>query len=280
MFSRILLTASLLAASLLPQLAEAQGAFANVPEAAGYQLVYQLNIAGTATAFNTTSIPYAVNNAASFAPGSFGRVAYYLELSGSANAADHNGFMYVSFDAAGFTNRADKIGVPNKVSGELYQQNINNMNIVTNLPGITTGTGLTGGNIEFWPSNYDAINSAGVPGASGTTFDWGDRPSGIDNYGSMQIHNHNAGQVLLAYNQWGGNISGPADLGIGNNTALNTVDSLVHPDWTFSFNAAHYSTRTLQILVQPSVAATPEPGTVALFSGLILSGGLLLRRRR
>lgn len=280
MFRRILPAFLLLNTLLLPTLVGAQGVFVNVPEAAGYQLAYQLNISNGATFFNSGGVPYAVDNTAGIATGSFNRVAYYLELTGSSDPGDHNGFMYVSFDAAGFTNQANKIGVPNTSSGEFYQQNIGNMNIVTNLGGITTGTGLSGGSIQFWHTDYSPTNSAGVPNASGTTYDWGDQSSGGANYGAMQIANHSASQELLAYNQWGGDGLSSADVGIGSNTTVNGLDGNVNPNWTFSLNAAHYSTKTLQILVGSSEASTPEPGSVALLVSLCVVGTRLLHRRR
>ncbi|MCX6924303.1 MAG: HYR domain-containing protein, partial [Verrucomicrobia bacterium] len=114
-------------------------------------------------------------------------------------------------------------------------------------PGIVNGTNLAGGNIEFWPNNYAADNTANVPNANGLTLDWGDSRS-AGNYGSMQIHNHDAGQVLFAFNRWGG-VGGRADLGIG------TRPSGGDPDWTFAQNAATYAVKTLQVLVNlPPVA--------------------------
>jgi sialate O-acetylesterase len=83
------------------------------------------------------------------------------------------------------------------------------MNVFSNVPGIVTGTGLTGGNVEFWPYNYFAVNSAGVPNASSTAFDWGDTDDFVLNYGSMQIANHDASQMLLSFNQWGGAVLTP-----------------------------------------------------------------------
>ena len=43
-----------------------------------------------------------------------------------------------------------------------------------------------------------------VPGASGSTFDFGDGGSGTSNgHATMQVHNYGAGQTLFAYNAWG-----------------------------------------------------------------------------
>ena len=105
-----------------------------------------------------------------------------------------------------FTPDAAKFGVPHLATGAFFQQPVANMNVASNVAGIMTGTGLAGGNIEFWSTNYLQNNSARVPGASSATFDFGDQPAsgGSGDYGSMQIHNSAAAQTLLAFNNWGG----------------------------------------------------------------------------
>ena len=65
-----------------------------------------------------------------------------------------------------FTDDLGKIGVPTVQSGAHFQQNVANMNVYSNVKGIVTGTGLAGGNIEFWPNNYGPANAANVPNAS------------------------------------------------------------------------------------------------------------------
>jgi sialate O-acetylesterase len=106
-----------------------------------------------------------------------------------------------------------------------------------------TGTGLTGGNLEFWPNNYGPANSAKVPNASDQTFDFGDDPSDpVDGYGSMQVHNHEAKQTLFALNHW--REGSHADVGIGNQPTGN-------PDWTFAGNAGSYPVKRLRVLVRP-----------------------------
>ena len=68
----------------------------------------------------------------------------------------------------------DKIGVPTVKSGAHFQRNVANMNVYSNVKGIVAGTGLAGGNIEFWPNNYGPANSANVPNASAEVCDFGD----------------------------------------------------------------------------------------------------------
>jgi sialate O-acetylesterase len=108
--------------------------------------------------------------------------------------------------------------------------------------GITCGTEIATGNIEFWPNNYGPPNSAGIPGASTEVWDFGDQPGPPeDGYGCMQVHNHGAKQTLFAFNNW--KAGGSADCGIGNSTGAN-------PDWTFAGNLNSYSAANLRVLVR------------------------------
>ena len=203
----------------------------NVPEAKDYQLVYDLDLTKLGAA-----IKYDVDNHQSIHQ-PFDRIAYCLELQdGNFNSQD----VYVSMDA--FTADLGKIGVPVLGSGADFQQNVTNLNVFSNVKNIVTGLGLTGGNIEFWPNNYDKPNAANVPNASGDTYDFGDQRTGpADGYGSMQVHNHDARQTLFAINHW--REGAHADVGIGNQTKDN-------PDWTFAANAESYRAMRLRVMVR------------------------------
>lgn len=214
-----------------------RGATANVPEAADYQLVYSLDIPDAPN--YSTGITYAIDRRAQIS--GFTRIAYYLELQQSGGPLN---FVWASMDA--FTTNVDLIGVPTLASSAFFQQSVSNMNVQSSVAGIVTGTDLTGGNIEFWPSNSSPANSAGVPNASGSAYDWGDSPS-AGNYGCMQVHNHDARQVLFAFNRWGG-VGGIADIGIGNRAGN-------YLDWIFAQNAATYLLKTLQVFVLPVPAS-------------------------
>ena len=202
--------------------ARATGLLANVPEASSLTLAYQLEIPldGNWSAF---PVAYSVDNTASIAPGSFSRIAYYLELVTGTSTQ----WIYVAMGA--FTTNATQIGVPNLASGEFFHQGLyptaapTNATILSNVGGIITGTGIDTVNLEFWPSNYGTGNDYGVPGADNGTYDFGDGAAdGVSSgYGSMQIHNYGAQQTLFAYNSWNG--GGVPCLGIGNGP--------VQPDW-------------------------------------------------
>ncbi len=202
-----------------------------VPESKDYELVYDLDLSKLGH-----DIAYDVDNHAKIQK-PFDRIAYFMELQG-ANGATH--YVYVSMDA--FTDNLGKIGVPTVASQAHFQQNVGKLNVISNVKGLVTGTGLDGGNIEFWPNNYAPNNSAKVPNADDKKYDFGNQPvDPVDGYGSMQVHNHNAKQTLFSLNNW--NNGGNADIGIGNNPSG-------EPDWTFSKNAGTYRAKRLRILVR------------------------------
>ena len=210
-----------------------------VSEAAGFELVQDLSIPTGALQFNSKMIPYALDRAGAIMP-SVGRVAYYLELDSE--------WVYVSMDAP--TWHTCELGVPALVAngGARFQQILTNMNVFASAgAGVTTGTGIPTGNIEFWERNYSPALGLGGIGGSGSLYDLDDTQSD-GGYGSMQIHNHGASQVILAYSGWGD--SGRTGcLGIGNQASA-------HPDWTHNDNADEYEIANLYVLIQ-----APPPST-------------------
>jgi len=165
-------------------------------------------------------------------------VAYLVELQPEGSPVS---YVWASMDA--FTDDAKKIGIPTVASGASFQQKVANLTVFTNARDVAPGTFAEGGNIEFWPSNYAAPNSAKVPGASDTALDFGDQPGDPrDGYGSMQVHNYGAKQTVFAINHW--RDGGRADLGIGNNPGENR-------DWTFTGNAGSYGMKKLRVFVRP-----------------------------
>ena len=214
--------------------------FSNVPEASGYTLVYALDIADIGTNYHVSGVPYAVDNSATTTP-TFDRVAYYLELQAPGGSVQ---FAYASMDT--FSTDVAKIGVPIEPTGVRFQQLVQDMNVVSNVAGVASGTGMSGGNIEFWPDNYRPQNSAAVPNASDADYDFGDSPSGpVAGYGSLQIHNHQAGHTIMSFSGWGRTVA--TDIGIGDAPTGER-------DWTFSGNSAGYQVKSLSILVRPGPA--------------------------
>ncbi len=142
-----------------------------------------------------------------------------------------------------FTEDVTKIGVPTIGSKASFQQNVANLNVVSNVAAIATGEGLPGGNIEFWPNNYGPNNAMSVPNTSASVWDFGDEMSPpVDGYGCMQVRNCEAKQTIFAVNRWTGGAS--ADVGIGNSTGRTR-------DWTFTSNASQYEVKRLRVLVRP-----------------------------
>ena len=221
--------------------ATVRGYLANVPESAGYRLAYALDIPN-APDYDGTTVAYSTNNTDKINQ-PLSRIAYYLELQPLDGDLT---YAWVSMDA--FTADVTKIGVPAKYTGAAYQQTVGNMNIVCNDPGVTTGTGIATGNIEFWPFDYGGNNTASIPGASTTLCDFGDERRTTGNYACMQVHNYGAAQTVFSFNHW--NAGGQADLGIGNQPAG-------QPDWTFSYNGNAYPVRSLYVLVTTGSDTTP-----------------------
>ena len=204
----------------------------HVPEAKQYRLVYDIDLGKLGA-----QPAYDVNNASTLR-GPFDRVAYFLELQKQDGDSE---YVFVSMDA--FTDALGKVGIPTFETGARFQQNVSHMDVYSNVKGIVTGTGLSGGNIEFWPNNYGPSNRAKVPHASDQTFDFGDEMSDpADGYGSMQVHNHDARQTLFSVNHW--REGAHADIGIGNQSQGN-------PDWTFAGNAGAYTSKRLRVMVRP-----------------------------
>ena len=216
--------------------------FSNVPEAAGYNLAYELAIPVNGAFQGATAVPYAINNAATAAPAGFDRVAYYLELT---NAAGTTTWVYASMDA--FTTAVTQTGLPHATNNNVsFQRSVTHLEVASNVAGVKTGS-FDRCQIEMWHHSYSAADPNTVFGSSNTLFDWGDTlttasPSG---YGSFQIHNTVGRQVVLAYNRWASNSTvDDDDVGIGSSSGA-------QPDWTFAANAATYTSRKLVVLVRP-----------------------------
>ncbi len=224
--------------------------------ASAYQTVYSIALPVTGNLNALGAAAYTVDERS--VPGGFDRVAYYLELQTAGGATQ---YAWASMDA--WTASRGKVGLPLLANGAMFQQNVTNLEVISNVPGVVNGTTATGGNIEFWPNSYSQANALSVPGASATNYDTGDTITGTvptAGYGCLQIHNHDAGasQTVLAVNRFGtdGQI---LDVGIGNNLAPTTNGV----DWTFASNAGNYTKRTLHVMVRPSANFFTPPAVVA-----------------
>ncbi|MCB0188582.1 MAG: cadherin-like domain-containing protein, partial [Caldilineaceae bacterium] len=234
------------------------GGLATIPEIGEYALVYQLDIPVDAN-YSAAQPAYTVDRSGQI--GAFDRVAYYLELDNGTQRQ----WVYVSMDA--FTNNPTHIGVP---VASVFEQNVSNVTVLSNVPGITTGGPYASGNIEFWNNCYTPDANSGL-GGSGTSFDFDDTVTGANCYGSMQIHRALAGgggETYFAWNRWalGGSND---DIGIG-------TSSGTHPDWTFAVNSGNWLTRTLTVLARPVGAAVDDSYTVTPGQPLVVNAPGLL----
>lgn len=204
--------------------------FSSVPTAKEYSLVYDLDLNKLGEV-----IRYDVDRSMSIK--AFDRVAYLLELT-TADRAERK--VFVSMDS--YTNDVKKIGIPTFASKAVFQQEVKNLDVFSNVQEFQTGSKIGGGHIEFWPHNYTAKNIAKVPGASEDVYDFGDEMFPPDDgYGSMQIHNVSKGETLFAINHW--RLGAQADIGIGNSSGKTR-------DWTFAGNAGSYPEKRLRVFVR------------------------------
>jgi hypothetical protein len=168
-----------------------RGYLNNVPESINYSLVYSLNIPWTCN-FNSLAPPYGVDVHTNVAP--FTRVAYYLELQ-----APNGTLQYVWVSMNAFTTNAGQIGVPTSTSGASFQQVVTNLNVISDVSGVLTGTGLSG-SLNFSSSNNGAMvvsNSSGIFGFTNWGGNGGYASVGMTNYLAATNYSVRSLQVLV-----------------------------------------------------------------------------------
>jgi hypothetical protein len=227
-------TAPVPSSNLLP--AAPASALANVPEALNYKVAYELSIDNATSYINGAN--YTVDNSGVIGS-NHTRVAYYMELDGQ--------WVWVSMDDfAGGSLPA--LAIPNiTTNNTVFDQTVANMNVMSNVGGVVTGSGILTGNIEMWRFDYSTTTNNGI-GGNGGIYDFDDANAGAGQFGSFQVHNYGASQTLFALNQF--NQVGPKDLGIGNGPG--------QPDWTFSANSNTYTNKKLYILVNNTASGLPN----------------------
>lgn len=200
-----------------------------LPIAKEYRLVYDLDLSKLGP-----DIKYDVDRSGSV--DKFERIGYLVELT---NASGEERNVFVALNA--FTKDVKKIAIPTFASGASFQEQVTGLEVYSNVAELAAGK-FEKGNIEFWPDNYAADNSASVPGASQDVYDCGDSKFvPVDGYGSMQVHNFGKGQTIFAINHW--RTGAGADIGIGNSQGQTK-------DWTFTANAGTYSHKRLRVFVK------------------------------
>jgi autotransporter-associated beta strand protein len=232
--------------------------------ASEYDVVYASAVPTNATTI-VGGTAYSTDNSNDMIP--FDRVAYYLEL---VNGSAATQYVWVAFDA--HTTDRKKLGYPSQ-TGNLFtwQQKVFNMDVRSNVSGVTNCTGSSTGNLEIWPSNYaQGTTSLGL-GGNASTYDFDDVINVTTNtagHGCFQIHNWGDKTTLLAISHLGS--AGTAiGIGIGNNTQISNGD----PDYTFTYNAAQYVARTFYVFVRPALRST---GTTLTSVDLSVAAGATL----
>ncbi len=188
----------------------------------GGLVVYSLDIPLRANWDQHAQVPYTVDRAVSLAGQTIARIGYLLELDET--------YVWVTMDD--FTGSSDfaRLGVP---TDWIWEQQVDNIMVRSNVSNVSEVTLATGGNLEFWHFDYEPRPTERNDADDSPLLN---RP---DSYGSLQIHHD--GSTLLGYNAWS---AGPrvSDLGIGTRPVGN-------PDWTIAANAGSYAGRRLRVFV-------------------------------
>lgn len=258
---RLLAAALLVTTVVTPMTAHAapaaDGCAGEVPGLSAYTPVLGIDLPEQAHWLGQTP-PYSFDRTAEVAAG-FDRVGYCLELDGP------NGPQWVWTAMEPFTGDAHRLGLPT-TAGQLTRQRVADLEVRSNVPGVTTGTGQTG-YLEIWPNQYATGASTQVANASAQLFDSDDSPTGTLGYGSFQVHqigatrtSTQAAKTVFGIDTF--TTAGPSEalsLGIG-------VNPDGQPDWTFANNAARFTTRKLTVYARSGlVSLTSAPQDRQLF---------------
>lgn len=230
---------------------------ANVPDAAEFVPVLGADLPTQANWLNQTP-PYTFDRTAELTAG-FDRVGYCLELDGP------DGPQWVWASMESFTSDPGQLGLPT-MAGQVVRQRVDDLDVQTNVAGVTTGSGQTG-YLEMWPNQHSTMAAAQVANASAQTYDADDSPTRTAlGYGSFQVHQIGATRwstlapkTVFAVNTFTTSETVPLSVGIGTNTAG-------HPDWSFANNANSYTERRLTVYARPALATlTVAPQDLQLY---------------
>ncbi|MDR1957686.1 MAG: sialate O-acetylesterase [Planctomycetaceae bacterium] len=212
-----------------------------IPDAEKYRLVYSFDPTHPVLTDNGQRFVYTTDKSGEVT-GKIKRASYFLYLTPKKGTPQ-----YVFVTMPPLESDIAKLGVPVKASGARFQKPVSHVTVVSNVPGIETGTFAEGCHVEFWDCNYSQENAASVPGASNENYDFGDSMTtgNSPGYGCLQIHNAAKKQTILAFNSF--HSGSNCDVGIGNNPL---ADGNQHSDWTFSKSAQRYNGGRFLILVE------------------------------
>lgn len=208
-----------------------------VPQAKNYKVLYSFDPTAPVLADNQRKFVYTTDKSKKIT-GKIKRVGYFVYLKPKDGKEQ---FVFANMPSP--DQNTAKLGVPVKSTGVRWQRKVGDVNVISNVPGVGTGTFSEGCNVEFWDCNYAPPNTVGIPNASDTLHDFGDQMATETSpgYGSMQLHNFEKKQTIFSFS--GFNKGNNADIGIGNCQGQ-------HPDWTFSNSANTYTGGQFIILVE------------------------------
>ena len=224
-----------------------------VPEAQGYQHLYTLRFFGGMLAVINNapwtgergwSEIHEVDNSAAI--GAFDRVGFLMELVPSGDPSTTN-WVWTAFDA--YSQNPGDYDIPTPAFKNV--RTVDNLDVDSNVEGIVKGTGISTGNIEFWPYNYGSGPGLQGIGGDDSKYDYNDSFVEGGSYGCMQVHNYGAQQTLWSVTQF--NSWNQIGIGIGNDP--DTTRENYMPDYTFANNAdletSQYSSMKLYVVVRP-----------------------------
>ena len=234
-------------------------------KADGYELAYAADIPTGQDWSLNAKVDYLIDDRVDRA---FDRVAYFMELTSQDGSATN--WVWVSMDKYTDGLSALELSIPVAGAGAPGRYHLSNLDIASNVSGITTGLRSTGV-AELWSSVYyntrSDLDGEGNPregpenfGGSSDVCDWNDWWSDgdryrSDGYGCFQFFatsdDLTTGETLFAVNGWGKGPNGVVDVGIG------TCPNAAYVDWTWAANATSYGTRRIYAFVRPVSTAVP-----------------------
>ena len=194
----------------------------------------------------------------------FDRVAYFMALTSSDGGSTN--WIWVTCDKYTAGISSHELSIPVRWDGEPGRYKLSNLDVASNVSGVTTGHHSTGV-AEIWDSDYNQGERDANFGGSSDVFDWSDwwewgnlnRQEGFWEHGCFQFFatsdDMTTGETLFAFNHWGKDIGYPMDVGIG------TCPNATYMDWTWQQNAGNYSTRRIYAFVRPVSADIPAEVT-------------------
>ena len=239
----------------------------------GYQLVYAADIPTGQDWWLNEGVSYSIDYRAARP---FDRVAYYMELVSTDGATTNWVWMSCDKFTDGLSTR--ELSIPVGGDGAPGRYRLSNLDVASNVSGITTGAHTTGV-AELWSSVYYNSRQDDSWGGSGSVCDWndwwsdGDR-NRFDGYGCFQFFATSddlaTGETLFAINGWGKGPNGVMDVGLG------TCPNADNIDWTWAANATSYGARRIYAFARP--ASTDVPAEVVDKVGASADGYKLLYR--